>query len=230
MNEYIFILGRNEELSIAEIKAVVKPGEFEVGDGFLVYRIQEKIDAEKLLDRLGGTIKIAQVFAKKINQSDIINQILSSVEKDKKVFFGFSQYRSDQNINRLANNIKKELKEKGSSSRWVTSKEKQLSSVIVKKNKLLTQGAEIIITKNYIAKTLAVQEFEGYSHRDYGRPVRDTVSGTLPPKLAKMMINLAQVDQSAKILDPFCGSGTILQEALLLGYHCKSIITKNKTS
>jgi len=33
------------------------------------------------------------------------------------------------------------------------------------------------------------------------------------------MINLAQVDQSAKILDPFCGSGTILQEALLLGYH-----------
>jgi tRNA (guanine10-N2)-dimethyltransferase len=40
----------------------------------------------------------------------------------------------------------------------------------------------------------------------------------LPPKLARIMINLAQVKDNAVILDPFCGSGTILQEALVLGY------------
>ena len=65
---------------------------------------------------------------------------------------------------------------------------------------------------------MAVQEFEEYSRRDYGRPVRDTKSGTLPPKLAQMMINLAQAPKGSVILDPFCGSGTVLQEALLLGY------------
>jgi tRNA G10 N-methylase Trm11 len=32
------------------------------------------------------------------------------------------------------------------------------------------------------------------------------------------MINLAEMAQEAAIYDPFCGSGTVLQEALLLGY------------
>ncbi|MBI4276447.1 methyltransferase domain-containing protein [Candidatus Uhrbacteria bacterium] len=56
----------------------------------------------------------------------------------------------------------------------------------------------------------------------------------LPPKLAKIMVNLAGGSSSSgagrsrevldnartiTILDPFCGSGTILQEALLLGYN-----------
>ena len=41
----------------------------------------------------------------------------------------------------------------------------------------------------------------------------------LPPKLAQIMVNLA-VGNTAKttILDPFCGTGTVLQEALLKGY------------
>ncbi|MBI5622081.1 methyltransferase domain-containing protein [Candidatus Falkowbacteria bacterium] len=46
----------------------------------------------------------------------------------------------------------------------------------------------------------------------------------LPPKLAKMMINLSTVSPLSKgglrgvLLDPFCGSGTILMQAALLGY------------
>jgi tRNA G10 N-methylase Trm11 len=42
----------------------------------------------------------------------------------------------------------------------------------------------------------------------------------LPPKLAQIMINLA-VGSSPDpliILDPFCGTGVVLQEALLMGY------------
>ena len=33
------------------------------------------------------------------------------------------------------------------------------------------------------------------------------------------MINLSQAKSSDTILDPFCGSGTILTEAMLMGYH-----------
>jgi tRNA G10 N-methylase Trm11 len=44
----------------------------------------------------------------------------------------------------------------------------------------------------------------------------------IPPKLAKMMINLAGKDKKDLFLDPFCGSGTFLQELVLLGY--KNII------
>ncbi|MBU1163992.1 RsmD family RNA methyltransferase [Patescibacteria group bacterium] len=219
MHKYIFILGRNQELSVAETKAVLNSGQFELEPGFLVYSSEKEIDADKLMNQLGGTIKIAKVFADKIDQDQIIEQILSNTQKGKKVYFGFSQYGQGQNINKIAHDIKKTIKEKGYPVRWVISKEKQLSSVVVKKNKLLSQGAEIIITKNHVAKTLAVQDFEEYGRRDFGRPARDTVSGTMPPKLAKIMINLTQVSQQAKILDPFCGSGTVLQEALVLGYN-----------
>ncbi len=71
----------------------------------------------------------------------------------------------------------------------------------------------------YIGHTVTVQPFEEYGARDFGRPSRDDKSGMIPPKLAQMMINLTGLKTGATILDPFCGSGTILQEALLLGYN-----------
>jgi len=42
----------------------------------------------------------------------------------------------------------------------------------------------------------------------------------LPPKLAQILINLAGGGKTEKktVLDPFCGSGTILTEAALMGY------------
>jgi tRNA G10 N-methylase Trm11 len=41
----------------------------------------------------------------------------------------------------------------------------------------------------------------------------------LPPKLAQIMINLAVGDvDKGVILDPFCGTGVVLQEAALMGF------------
>jgi len=85
-------------------------------------------------------------------------------------------------------------------------------------NNLINKGAELTLIDGKIFITQALQTFREFSNRDYGRPGRDSRSGMLPPKLAVMMINLASVPQSATLLDPFCGSGTIATEALLLGY------------
>ncbi|MFO0702980.1 MAG: methyltransferase domain-containing protein [Candidatus Andersenbacteria bacterium] len=67
-------------------------------------------------------------------------------------------------------------------------------------------------------RTVAVQDFAAYGARDYGRPARDPKTGSLPPKLAQAMVNLAEVVPGGRIHDPFVGTGTVLQEALLLGY------------
>lgn len=69
---------------------------------------------------------------------------------------------------------------------------------------------------------MAVQPFKELSFRDYGRPARDDKSGMLPPKLAQIMINLSGANPDRAALDPFCGSGTILTEAMLMGF--KNII------
>src|SRR5690606_11663784 len=50
------------------------------------------------------------------------------------------------------------------------------------------------------------------------RPMRDAYVGMLPPKLAQIMINLAHPQSGSTILDPFCGTGVVLQEAMLMRY------------
>lgn len=106
--------------------------------------------------------------------------------------------------------------------RLVTSRDKALSSVVVEQNKLVSSGKEIVFfgfkDKLFLGITEAVQPFKELSFRDYGRPARDDLSGMLPPKLAQIMINLSQAKKNETILDPFCGSGTILTEAMLMGY------------
>ena len=69
--------------------------------------------------------------------------------------------------------------------------------------------------KTLIGRTTAVQDYKEFSRRDFGRPQRDAFSGMLPPKVARMMVNIAG---AGSLLDPFCGSGTIIQEAITLGF------------
>jgi tRNA G10 N-methylase Trm11 len=94
--------------------------------------------------------------------------------------------------------------------------------VVVTKNKLIEEGAEFVITvlknKILLGTTLAIQEFEAYGERDFDRPGRSAKRGMLPPKLSQMMVNIAHCDRNLPLLDPFCGSGTVLGEALLMGY------------
>ena len=55
--QYVFILGHNPELSVAEIKAVLPQAMFiEQTSSFLILE-NPKISCGQLLDQLGGTIK-----------------------------------------------------------------------------------------------------------------------------------------------------------------------------
>ncbi|MFA5358652.1 MAG: methyltransferase domain-containing protein [Patescibacteria group bacterium] len=232
---YYFILGQSSKLSVAEICAYLQRAgiDFKINkfsDEVLVLETKKEIDAEKTLDCLGGTIKIGQILLDSPSikiSPELVTSKLKVSTTDSKFHFGFSTYQLVKYNFRLPRNfgleVKRLLKQKGISSRLVTSNEPNLSSVTVAKNRLLKNGAEIclIIDKDkvYIGQTLAVQKFGEYSRLDYGRPGRDSLSGMLPPKVAKMMVNIAAIESSkAKILDPFCGSGTVLQEAALLGY------------
>lgn len=236
--QYYFILGKNPTLSKAEIEAVLQKAEVrsmkaEVFGKIYFVQISAELDSDWLNSQLGGTIKFGKVLDKIIKLDEFDAKFFELVEfGNGKVYFGFSLYslspeikveKYQPRLNAVAMDIKARLRdEKHINSRYVVSREPELSSVIVAKNKLLKNGAEIcfFFGKGEIlfGQTLAVQEFEEFGSRDYSRPGRDEISGMLPPKLARMMINLAQVKNDAAILDPFCGSGTILQEAIVLGY------------
>ncbi|MDD4271266.1 MAG: methyltransferase domain-containing protein [Patescibacteria group bacterium] len=226
---YFFILGTNPTLSLAELTAVFNHGQFSlIQKNIAILETNEEIKAN-IIKKIGGTVKFGLIHGEpaSIAVKDILKSATSFAKPEKsdsKFNFGISYYgKSKINLKVLGMEFKKLLKESGINSRWVISREPTLSSVVVEQNKLVTdKGVEIVIIefnkKLLLGKTLAVQPFKELSFRDYGRPARDDYSGMLPPKLAQIMINLAGADLGAAILDPFCGSGTIITEAALMGY------------
>ncbi|MFH1745041.1 MAG: DNA methyltransferase [bacterium] len=224
--QYFFTLGNNPTLSVAEISAVFGMSG-KILDTVYIIETENKINAKDSIKKMGGVIKIGKIESKTSaeNKNEIIKEVIKLLDpKNGKFKFGFSYYGHKKfNFKSIAMEVKKYLRENNISCRWVISKEKTLSSVVVEQNKLTSSGAEIVLIEDgyklLIGKTSAVQPFKELSKRDYGRPARDDRSGMLPPKLAQIMINLSGADLKNKILlDPFCGSGTILTEALLAGF------------
>jgi tRNA G10 N-methylase Trm11 len=141
--------------------------------------------------------------------------------------------------------LKRAVQKTGRSVRLIPNKEVTLNSAQIIHNKLTgPNGWELVIIKSgnqtIIAQTVKVQDIEAYAQRDQARPKRDARVGMLPPKLAQVITNLAvgklpedklesicdipenelipAPDLGQVILDPFCGSGVIIQESLLMGY------------
>jgi tRNA G10 N-methylase Trm11 len=106
--------------------------------------------------------------------------------------------------------------------RVVPNKEQSLNAAQVLNNKMTDQlGMELVLVRNInktiLAQTTSVQDIDAYAARDQERPARDARVGMLPPKLAQIIINLASPAKNSSLLDPFCGTGVLLQEALLMG-------------
>lgn len=234
MAQSVTILGRQPALGLAELESL-----------FGAEKLQPISDQAALLDvspasfpmtRLGGTIKAAH-YLTELPYTDwdkLEDYLAQELPKHTccvvpgKVRLGLSVYGFNVNIKRLnatGLTLKKAVKDGGRSVRVVPNKELELNTAQVIHNQLAgPTGFEILLIKNgsltILAQTFSVQDIDAYAARDQKRPKRDTRVGMLPPKLAQIIINLA-VDESRSspiVLDPFCGTGVILQEALLMGY------------
>ncbi|HET7320260.1 MAG TPA: methyltransferase domain-containing protein [Candidatus Saccharimonadales bacterium] len=165
-----------------------------------------------------------------------------------KMQLGLSLYGFNENVRQIEATgltLKKAIRKTGRSVRLTPNKEPALSSATVLHNHLTgPTGWELVFVrsgdKTVVAQTVKVQDIDSYTLRDRGRPKRDTRVGMLPPKLAQTIINLAtgklpedkleniceipagqaipRTILGQTVLDPFCGTGVILQEALLMGY------------
>lgn len=223
----IALLGRQPKIGLAELESIfgdVKP----IGDNAALIK-NNKVK----INYLGGTLKLAEELSE-IESTDWrkINPQLTKFLLDHiaylpqgKIKLGISLYgirANAQQIFRAGLELKKAVRKSGRSLRFIPSNGSVLNSAQVLHNQLTKEnGIELCLIKNgqttIIAKTTAVQDIDDYSRRDYGRPKRDAFVGMLPPKLAQIMVNLATQGHPETILDPFCGTGVVLQEALLTG-------------
>lgn len=227
---HIAILGRQPRIGLAELERKFS-AEYVVplSAQCALVSNQEAIDHYSL----GGTVKIGTLLSREPATAwpDVIHYALETIrlfldKADKKLNIGISLYGFPHSRAALQDitKLKKSLQSEGFKLRIVNHRKLELNSAEIIHNKLLKddKGAELLIVKGanetLFARTQSVQDINAYAARDQKRPMRDAFVGMLPPKLAQIMINLAQPAPDSVVLDPFCGTGVVLQEALLMGY------------
>jgi len=228
---YITILGRQPTLGVAELERV-----FGGNNVTPLSDLAALIDTTHLdIRTLGGTLKAGNVAIdipngdwQKVSQKIVQHYDKLWSSADGKITLGLSAYGFNappREVQKIGIVLKQKLKRSGVSLRVVPNQESTLSTATSHHNKLglSPNKVELLIirAKNgriVVAESTGAQNITAYTKRDQQRPKRDAFVGMLPPKLAQIMLNLAHPAPGARVLDPFCGTGVILQEAALQGY------------
>ena len=211
---YLAVLGREPEISNAELTALF--GEVKsLSPSLSLFSAKETPN----INHLGGSLKLAKKLTEK--PLDFISKTAEG-----KITLGVSDYSknaSKKSAKEEAMKLKKILTRHGRSVRVVFSDDAVLSTATSLHNGLSGKNpkkCELIKVEEDWYRVIGVQDIDAYARRDQGRPARDAKVGMLPPKLAQILINLCgELKPGATVLDPFCGTGVVLQEALLMGYH-----------
>ena len=211
--QYLVVLGREPKLSLAELEAL-----FGAKNVKSLGKQVALVEAKSLsISRLGGSIKAGEVI------SGSVQDYLAALPEGK-ITLGFSDYSKGASAKKswqFALKQKNLLKRHGRNVRLVPNSDAIISSATAHHNQLgeKLNHIEIIQFGDIYASSIGTQNITAYAKRDQQRPARDAFVGMLPPKLAQILINLAtEGATSGTVLDPFCGTGVVLQEAALMGY------------
>jgi len=234
--------GTHPRLSLAEYRALTPDHTAPMTVGACAVVDDPDWDGAALMERLGGTVKLGDVLetiavedvdAEMIAEIMVTSRIrgkgsgVKDMETDGDAMnldFGVTVVGGSPGVRKALEKlpiaIKRALKARGIRSRWVTGEGgSPISPAAVAKLRLTTIGRDLVLIAEggqvHVGATTHVQDADAWSERDYGRPARDDRAGMLPPKLARMMVNLARIPDGATLLDPFCGNGTILMEAAM---------------
>ncbi|MBQ7802918.1 hypothetical protein IJ380_03650 [Candidatus Saccharibacteria bacterium] len=218
--KYLACLGRLPKISLVELESLfsnVRP----FGKELTTFETDfSEEEARVFFSRLGGSMKVAAELPKGFNS---LVKFLEELPEGK-ITLGVSDFRkgaSPRKAQGEALKLKKILARRGRSVRVLENKTAVLSTATSHHNQLSEKKnhEEIIFTDFGNFRVVFVQNISEYAKRDQARPARDAKVGMLPPKLAQILINLAgPLENGARILDPFCGTGVVLQEATLDGF------------
>ena len=210
--KYLAVLGRQPKISLAELESLFA-GVRQISPSLASFNSSISPD----ISRLGGSLKLA----KELDFSPL--EYLKSLPEGK-ITLGisdFSKTTTKKTAQIEALKLKKILSRHGRSVRVLENKEAILSTATSHHNQLAEKKNHVELIKFdrdwFVA--VGVQNITAYAKRDQARPARDAKVGMLPPKLAQILINLCgDLEKGSILLDPFCGTGVVLQEATLMGY------------
>lgn len=235
MPTYVFFLGNNPALSTTELWRYLaaqgyKPALKHSEDSYMAIELARPLHMSEM-EGLGGIERVAEIIAQApdILTQDKILELLTPLPK--KMMFGCSAININAPTTRWLVDLKKAARALGTTLKFIQIGDKgsRLNSAQVLFHGLYREPnveLTIIHLKNdYIyARTCWVQDIQVYEQRDTGKPARNAKIGMLPPKLAQIMLTIAASEitpnesKRFSFLDPFCGSGVVLQEGYLKGF------------
>ncbi len=220
--EYIFILGRDPELSILEIKSYlearnVKYRIIEQSDKALVVNLPP-LNFKKVINDLGGTSKIARVID--LGKEEVY---LGVSNKIRYTISCYSEVNGEV-VEAIKDALKDKFKQEKIKAMFEKAgkKQKYMDASQLLSKKILSQGFELVIFGDRIAKTIAAYNPKEYKKRDLGKPAQRPLH-TISVRLAKILINLSGAKEGDTLIDPFCGIGVVLQEAMMMGINVKGM-------
>lgn len=222
MKDYMFILGRDAQLSMLELIAYLQKSGInhsikEFSETAAIISIEEKFQSDRAIISLGGVVKIGEMLEK---PSFIYEGSRNRIK------YAISVYGKAE-AKQVNEEIKKSFRKQKLKAFYKKPKrEKALMPNEVIKQKLVEEGVEFLAYNEYLAKTVVVFNPFEHERRDKEMPCKDYLK-TISIRLAKILINLSQAKNM--LLDPFCGYGIILQEAMLQGINVVGIDLDKKS-
>jgi Predicted DNA modification methylase len=216
---YLLQFGDFKQLSKAEAYAFVNAEALKVvyeGFNYLIFESSRTVDPY-----FGSILRVAEYYSSIEGLTDLLSEDLSYTEKS----IPWSVYVLDDNIavaEKLRHKIESLIKQSNKKSIYVSSTSvfSEKGGVTLTKairKRLATDGYEFILarwgTELAVWRTIKYLDLRGFKERDLSRPYKNPLI-SMPPWLARVMINLASPSPGRKLLDPFCGTGTILIEAV----------------
>jgi len=211
---YYFFLGNTPELSRLEIESLISGDLQPVLPGILAYEGQ--LDITKNVSFLGGTRKLAEqkLIGPKADVITLLTSVLAVTPNKNVAITDYAKSGLNKgDLHQLKTAVNRPL-------RFVSMETTEHELILLahqhvaELNILPVVGDE---TKVSIATTTWIFDAEDWIHRDRNKPYRDIKRGMLPPKLARILVNLATGGKDRSLYDPFCGTGTVLTEALIAG-------------
>ena len=208
-----FILGRNPELSRAEIleflKARNRPHkEILFEENLLILKTNE--DEKFNIQEFGGTLHLGQITHEGNEQT--ITEYLDQNEIIPSDKFSYATFGN------LNPEILKEKFKQQRKKAMIKHGKKQIKFQSGEKQELPSANFYIFFHKHketvYLGISTQNYDNTDVKKRDMKKPIRRE-SLAISPRLSKILINLSGAKPHDLLLDPFCGVGGILQEALI---------------
>lgn len=244
MKKYLFVLGRNQTLSVAELIVYLNTRKIEFRlnetekDSVLIE--SNELKPKELMHDLGGTTKIIQILFEG-NLKEIINEIEKKELLEwmnQKFYFALNFYGKEfENKNQIEEFFKnkfKSLKKKAFYRKARKHKIKGFNSSPsqVHSWNLIKEQSDFVFfkgKKTYFGLTIECFNPKELRNRDNQRPEQQVLH-SISLRLARILINLTGLKKGETLLDPFCGVGTVLQEAMFNGLNAVGIDLDDKTA